>query len=145
MRYARDKKIADRWSALENKKAPPCEPWKAIHKVVRQRAKLIIAQPFTKRKGFQEMSRIELANKCRELKELRQMAEELAAEIATIEDEIKATMTEQGVDELSVDVYKIRWQTITSNRFDSTAFKKSYSELYQQFTKQTTSKRFTVA
>lgn len=91
------------------------------------------------------MSTNELTNKVRELKELKAMADELAAEIASLEDEIKATMTERGVDELTVDIFKIRWQTITSSRFDSSSFKKAMPELYSQFTKQTTSRRFSVA
>ena len=90
------------------------------------------------------MSTNEMTIKVRELKELKAMADELAAEIATIEDEIKATMTERGVDELTVDAFKVRWQTITSSRFDSSSFKKAMPELYGQFTKQTTSRRFSV-
>ena len=91
------------------------------------------------------MSNHELTAKVRELKELKALAEELAAEISTIEDEIKSTMTEQGVEELTVDVYKVRYQTVTSNRFDSTAFKKAYPDLHKLYSKQTVSKRFTVA
>ena len=91
------------------------------------------------------MSTNKLTSKVRELKELKAMAAELADAITAIEDEIKATMTAQGVDELTVDVFKIRWQTVTSSRFDNTAFKEAMPALYQQFTKQTTSRRFTVA
>lgn len=91
------------------------------------------------------MSNHELTAKVRELKKLKALADELAAEITAIEEEIKATMTEQGVEELTVDVFKIRWQTVTSNRFDSTAFKKAYPDLHKLFSKPTTGKRFTVA
>lgn len=52
------------------------------------------------------------------------MAEELAAEITSIEDAIKAEMTARDTDEMTVDVFKIRWTRVTSNRFDTTAFKK---------------------
>lgn len=91
------------------------------------------------------MSAKELTAKVRELKELKALADELAAEIAAIEDEIKATMTAEGVEELAVDVYKIRWTTVNSSRFDSSSFKKAMPELYNQYIKQTTSRRFTVA
>ena len=91
------------------------------------------------------MNNQELEQKVRELKELKAMAEELQAEITTIEDSIKAEMTEQNVSELQAGIFKIRWTPITSNRFDSTAFKKVYSDLYAQFTKVTESKRFTIA
>lgn len=91
------------------------------------------------------MSSNEIIAKVRELKELKAMAEELAVEIAAIEDEIKAEMTTRSVDELAVDVYKIRWITINGSRFDSARFKEAMPEIYKQFTKQTTSRRFTVA
>ena len=83
--------------------------------------------------------------KVRELKELKAMAAEIADEIATIEDSIKAEMTARGTDEMTVDVYKIRWATVTSSRFDTTAFKSEMPELYGRFTKTTTTRRFTVA
>ena len=54
------------------------------------------------------MGQKELAGKIRDLKGLKQMAEELAAEIASIEDEIKAEMTARGVSEMLVDVFKVR-------------------------------------
>lgn len=91
------------------------------------------------------MSTNELSNKVRELKELKAMAEEVAAEITAIEDSIKAEMTARNTDEMQIDVYKIRWTNFTSNRFDSTSFKKAMPDLYSQFTRQTESRRFTVA
>ena len=80
------------------------------------------------------MSTQELTAKVRELKELKAMAEELAAEITAIEDDIKAVMTERNTDELIVDVYKIRWKIVTGSRLDTAAFKKAMPELAQQFT-----------
>lgn len=91
------------------------------------------------------MSTNELTTKVRELKELKAMADELAAEITAIEDSIKEEMTARNTDEMQIDVYKIRWTKVLSNRFDSTAFKKAMPELHAQFTKQTESRRFSVA
>lgn len=91
------------------------------------------------------MSKNEMTSKVRELKELKAMADELAAEITAIEDSIKADMTAQGVEELTVDVFTVRYKTVTSNRFDTTEFKKTHADLYAQYTKQTESRRFTVA
>lgn len=91
------------------------------------------------------MSTNEMTAKVRELKELKAMAEELAAEITAIEDEIKAEMTARNTDEMLVDVYKIRWTKVESNRFDTTSFKNALPELYKQFTKTTASRRFTIA
>ena len=91
------------------------------------------------------MSTNEMVSKVRELKELKAMAEEIAAEITAIEDSIKAVMTLRNIDEMTVDVYKVRWTKVSSSRFDSTAFKKAMPELHAQFTKQTESRRFSVA
>ena len=91
------------------------------------------------------MSKIEMLSKVRELKELKAMADELAAEITTIEDIIKAEMLSQGVEEMQVDVFKVRYKTVISSRFDSKAFKATHADLYSQYTRQTESRRFTVA
>ena len=48
-------------------------------------------------------------------------------------------------DTLTGADYKITWKTVTSSRFDSTAFKKAMPELAERFTKSSTSRRFTVA
>lgn len=91
------------------------------------------------------MSANEMTSKIRELKELKAMAEEIAAEITAIEDEIKAEMTARNTEEMTVDVFKVRWTTVTSNRFDSAAFKKTHGDLYAQYSKTTRTRRFTVA
>lgn len=91
------------------------------------------------------MSTNELTSKVRELKELRAMAEEIAAEITTIEDAIKAEMTARETEEMMIDVYKIRWTRVKSNRFDSTAFKKAMPELAEKFTKTMETRRFSIA
>lgn len=91
------------------------------------------------------MSINELTTKIRELKELKSLAEDLSAEITSIEDEIKAEMTARDTDEITVDVYKVRWTKVSSNRFDTTAFKKAMPELAEKFTKTTESRRFSIA
>lgn len=98
-----------------------------------------------KMKGAYIMSANELTSKVRELKELKAMADELATEITAIEDEIKAEMTARNTEEMTVDVFKIRWTRVTSNRFDSKAFKATHADLYAQYTKQTESRRFSIA
>lgn len=90
------------------------------------------------------MNKQDLVAKVRELKELQQMAEELGAEITAIQDELKAELTNQNVTELQVDVFKVRYTPVKSNRFDTTAFKKIYADLYNQFVKVTETKRFSI-
>ena len=91
------------------------------------------------------MSSNELTAKLRELKEMKAMVAELEAEIDTIEDEIKAHMTENETEEMIVDMFKVRYTTVKSSRFDTTAFKKTHADLYEQYTKLTTTKRFSIA
>ena len=90
------------------------------------------------------MSTNELNTVARDLKELRLMAEQLDAEIRTLEDAIKAHMTEQGVDTLITTDVKITWKTVTSSRIDTTALKKQLPDVAAVFTRETTSRRFTV-
>lgn len=91
------------------------------------------------------MSTNELQAKVKELKELKIMADELAAEIGSIEDELKAVMLSQGTDEIITGEYKIRYRAFTTSRFDTAAFRKSYAELYSAFSRQIQTKRFTIA
>ena len=91
------------------------------------------------------MSVNELTAKVKKLEELKTFAEEIAAEITAVEDELKAEMTAQGAEEMTVDVYKLRYKTVTSSRFDTTAFKAAHADLYGQYVKQTAYRRFSVA
>jgi len=83
--------------------------------------------------------------KIEELKDLEAMQSELSTLIDNIKDELKAEMTERQTEELEAGQYIIRWTTILSNRFDSTAFKKVMPDVYKAYTKQVSSKRFTIS
>ena len=91
------------------------------------------------------MTNIELKEMLKEAKELRRMAEEIAAEITAIEDGIKAEMTERGTEELVIGEYKVTWKTVQSSRFDTSAIKKAMPELVEQFTKTSSTRRFCLA
>lgn len=91
------------------------------------------------------MSAIEMESKVNELRELRRMADELAGEISTLEDELKAHMTATGTDEITGTSFKITWKTVTSSRLDSKALKAAVPELWERFTKTSTSRRFVLA
>lgn len=91
------------------------------------------------------MSNTDLTAKIRELKDLKAMAEELAEEICTIEDELKNHMTEQNLEEMTVGIFKVKYTTVQSNRFDSAAFKRTHADMYSQYSKQITTKRFVIA
>lgn len=86
-----------------------------------------------------------LDSQIHELRELRRMADELAAEIDTIQDAIKAEMTAAGVDVLTGSDWKAVWKPVTSSRIDTAALKKALPDLAAQFTKTSTVRRFSVA
>ena len=88
------------------------------------------------------MSNMELTKKLKEIKELKAMQEEIQAEIDSLQDEIKAHMMAAETDTLHVDVFKVTYKEVTSSKFDSTAFKKTHSDLYSQYVKQITTRRF---
>ena len=85
-----------------------------------------------------------LASQIHELRELRRMADELAAAIDTIQDTIKAEMTAASVDVLTGSDWKAVWKPITSSRIDTAALKKALPDLAAQFTKVSTVRRFSV-
>ena len=91
------------------------------------------------------MSVNELIRTIEDLKHLEELIREAEQEAEAMRDSIKAEMLEQGIEELTAGTHIVRWTTTLTNRFDTTAFKKKYDELYKAFTKQTTSRRFTIA
>ena len=80
-----------------------------------------------------------------DIRELTRMKEELEAEITAAQDIIKAEMSAQQVDTLTGADYKVTWKEVISSRIDTTALKKALPELCEQYTKQTTTKRFCIA
>lgn len=91
------------------------------------------------------MSTDELAAKVKQIQELKRMQEELAAELETLTDEVKAEMTERNTSEMVVDCFKVRWTKVTTNRLDTTALKKELPEIAERYTKTTESRRFTIS
>ena len=91
------------------------------------------------------MSTNEITTKIRRMKRLQAKVDDLNTEISAIQDDLKAYLTAQGTEELKAGEYRIRYAAITSNRFDSKAFRAAYDALYQQFVKPTITHRFTVA
>ncbi len=91
------------------------------------------------------MSRNELIKKIEYLRDLEEMEAELRAEAEAIRSSLKEELAERETEELVVGNYIVRWTSVLSNRFDSTAFKKVYGELYKTYTKQIASRRFTIS
>ena len=67
------------------------------------------------------------------------------AEAEALRDEIKAEMLNRNTEEMEAGQYIVRWTSVLSQRFDSTAFKKVMPEVYKAYIKQVISRRFTIA
>ena len=91
------------------------------------------------------MSINEMENKIRKMQEWEQLAADAKAEAEALRDEIKAEMLNQQTEEMTAGKFIVRWTSVLSNRFNTTAFKKEHGEMYKMYTKQTTSRRFSVA
>ncbi len=91
------------------------------------------------------MSTIEITSKIEALKELEAIIDEAKAQAESIRDEIKSEMLNRDTEEMEAGQYIIRWTSVLSQRFDSTAFKKVMPDIYKAYTKQVASKRFSIA
>lgn len=93
----------------------------------------------------EEGSRIELpalenlVNEIQSLKDQIKQLEELKNE--------KENKLKQAIGEYEIAIfgkYKVTWKNVTSNRFDSNAFKKEYPDLYKKFLKSSSYRRFSI-
>lgn len=91
------------------------------------------------------MSTSEIIGKIESLKEWEAVMEEASGIVEGLKDDLKHLLDEQGVEEYEAGTYIIRWTKTLSNRFDSTAFKRVMPDVYKAYTKQVTSRRFTVS
>lgn len=91
------------------------------------------------------MSTIEMESKIKKMQEWDALAEEAKAEAEALRDEIKAEMMKRDTEEITTGGFIVRWTSVLSQRFDSTAFKKVMPDVYKAYTKQVSSRRFTIS
>ena len=91
------------------------------------------------------MSTTEITSKIEALQDLESLIEEAKAEAEALRDEIKAEMLKRDAEELTAGQFIVRWTSVLSNRFDSTAFKKVMPDVYKAYTKQVASRRFSIS
>lgn len=86
----------------------------------------------------------EIQKTMKELAEFTAMQAELENQIESLKDVLKEYMKEENIDELlGENGEHAIWRKVISNRFDSTAFKKSeWGELYKEFTKTSETRPF---
>ena len=91
------------------------------------------------------MSTVEITSKIDALKDLENLIEEAKAEAEALRDEIKAEMLSRNTEEMEAGQYIVRWTSVLTQRFDTTAFKKVMPDVYKEYTKQVSSRRFSIA
>ena len=91
------------------------------------------------------MSKNEMITMIETMNNYDDLAAKAKAKADAIREAIKEEMIRQDTEELVAGAYIVRFTSVISNRFDSTTFKRLYADLYKDFTKQTTSRRFTVS
>ena len=88
------------------------------------------------------MSNQELTARVNELQELKRMQEELNAEIDALQNAIKTAMGDNEI--IIAGAWKVTYKAITTTRIDTTALKKDRPDIAAQYSKTSTSRRFTV-
>ena len=90
------------------------------------------------------MTHQEITARVQYLQELRRMSEDLTREIETVQNDIKAHMTQHSLTELVAGPFRVTWTTVPATRLDAKALARDYPDLAAQYTRATTTRRFTV-
>lgn len=85
-----------------------------------------------------------LQNRVKKLQQIMEQQEMLEQEAEKIRQEIKADMEARKVEEMQAGAFVIRWKTLASSRLDGKALKMALPEIYKQYCKVSTSRRFTI-
>ena len=91
------------------------------------------------------MTERQIENRVKKLKAIEKQRKDLEAQEKALKEEIKRNMESKGLEELKTKNFIIRWKEIISNTLDSKALKATFPDICEQFTKQSASKRFTIA
>ena len=88
------------------------------------------------------MSNSEIIATLTELQEYNRIIEEAQAAADALKDKVKEHMG--SLELLIAGPYKVTWKAVTTSRIDSKALSKDYPEIASEYTKTSTSRRFTV-
>ena len=91
------------------------------------------------------MSKNEIVSMIETMNNYDELAGKARAKADAIREALKGEMLRLGAEELTAGAYIVRYTSVISNRFDSTTFKRLYADLYKDFTKPISSRRFTVS
>ena len=91
------------------------------------------------------MSTTELTAQIESLRALEELIEEAKAEAEALRDAIKQEMLTREVDTLEAGQYIVRYTAVLSQRLDTSALKRALPEICKAYTKQISSRRFTIS
>ena len=91
------------------------------------------------------MSKNEMISMIETMNNYDDLAAKAKAKADAIREAIKEELMERQVEELIAGQYIVRFTSVISNRFDSPTFKRLYADLYKDFTKPVSSRRFSVS
>ena len=91
------------------------------------------------------MSLIELTNIATEYRLLQAEIKAMTEQAEALKQTMIKEMDARQADKLQAGQYEIRYTLVESTRFDSTRLKKDDIDLWEQYSKSTTSTRFQVA
>ena len=84
-------------------------------------------------------------NRAKKIKALEEQIKMLNEEKENLQKQIKSEMELRCVDMIQTEKYKISWKEIVSRRLDTNRIKTERPELYEEYTKNSVSMRFTIA
>ena len=91
------------------------------------------------------MSTTELTAQIESLRALEELIKEAKAEAEALRDAIKQELLSRDTEELMAGQFIVRWSTVLTQRLDTTALKRALPEIYKAYTKQVSSKRFSIS
>jgi len=86
-----------------------------------------------------------IENRIKKLQAIEAQQKELETAAEAIRAELKADLEEKGLDELKTKNFILRWKEIISNRLDGKALKAALPDVYGQFCRASSSRRFTIS
>ena len=91
------------------------------------------------------MTNKQLDNRVKKLRSIEAQIKELEAQADAIRAEIKADLESKGEDEHDTGSFIIRWKEIISRRLDSKALKAALPDVFTAYSRESTSRRLTIA
>ena len=91
------------------------------------------------------MTNKQIDNRIKKLQGLEAQVKDLEAQAEAIRAELKADLESKGETEHNTGSFIIRWKEIISSRLDSKALKAALPDVFESFSRESVTHRFTIA